>query len=121
MKQKLGYLFSGVLLTLLALTPLYFKMVQRTQEAELKLTLFNLRHTIDRYTFATKLAPQKLDDLVAGGFLRALPVDPITGKNSWRVVQEDVLSAPDPKKPGIWDIRSTSEKSGLDGTPYSEW
>jgi hypothetical protein len=53
--------------------------------------------------------------------LRAVPMDPITGNNQWRTIQEDSLSAVDQTEPGIYDVRSLSDLTSLEGTPYSEW
>ena len=77
---------------------------------------------IDEYTFDKKKAPQTLEDLVAEGYLRAVPIDPITKSDqTWRKIIEDSLSAVDQTQPGIFDVRSGSDLTSLEGTPYSEW
>ncbi len=102
--------------------PIYSKSIMRTKETLLKQQLFTLRTTIDEYTFDKKAAPQNLEDLVRDGYLRAVPIDPITGDNrSWRIVIEDALTAADQTQPGIWDVRSGSSLKSLEGTVYSEW
>jgi general secretion pathway protein G len=102
--------------------PLYTKAIARTKETVLKQNLFNLRTVIDEYTFDKKAAPQNLEDLVTEGYLRAVPVDPITGRNdTWRVIMEDSLTMVDQTQPGIFDVRSGSSLISLEGTPYSEW
>ncbi len=84
--------------------------------------LQTLRTVIDEYTFDKKKAPQTLDDLVAEGYLRAVPIDPITGSDqTWRKIVEDSLTAVDQTQPGIFDVRSGSDLVSLEGTPYSEW
>ena len=56
------------------------------------------------------------------GYLRAVPIDPITGNaQSWRVIMEDSLTAVNQTQPGIYDVRSGSDQQALDGTKYSEW
>ena len=60
-------------------------------------------------------------DLVAEGYLRAVPIDPITGNDQWRLINEDSLTAVDQTEPGIYDISSLSDLISLEGTPYSEW
>ena len=73
--------------------PLYTKSIQRTKESVLKQNLFNIRTVIDEYTFDKKAAPQQLQDLVREGYLRAIPVDPITGSDrTWKIDTEDTLS-----------------------------
>ena len=102
--------------------PLYQKSLVRTKETMLHSHLQTLRIVIDEYTFDKKKAPQTLDDLVAEGYLRAVPIDPITGsEQTWRKIVEDSLTAVDQTQPGIFDVRSGSDLTSLEGTPYSEW
>ncbi|HWZ32893.1 MAG TPA: type II secretion system protein [Bryobacteraceae bacterium] len=102
--------------------PLYQKALLRTKESLLKNNLFTLRTVIDEYTFDKKKAPQSLQDLVGEGYLRAIPIDPITGTDqTWRAVMEDALTSVDQTSPGIWDVHSGSDLKSLEGTPYSEW
>jgi general secretion pathway protein G len=102
--------------------PLYQKSLLRTKESLLKNNLFTLRTVIDEYTFDKKKAPQSLQDLVSEGYLRAIPMDPITGSDqTWRTVIEDALTSVDQTDPGIWDVHSGSDQKSLEGTPYAEW
>ena len=101
--------------------PLYQKALTRTKESLLKNNLFTMRTVIDEYTFDKKKAPQTLQDLVSEGYLRAIPLDPITGNDQWRTVMEDALTSVDQTEPGIWDVHSMSDQKSLEGTPYSEW
>ena len=61
--------------------PQYQKSIRRTKETMLHSHLQTLRTVIDEYTFDKKKAPQTLQDLVAEGYLRAVPIDPITGND----------------------------------------
>jgi general secretion pathway protein G len=102
--------------------PLYTKSIQRTKETLLKQNLFTLRNVIDEYTFDKKAAPQSLDDLVREGYLRAVPIDPITSSDrTWRIRMEDALTSVDQTQPGIFDVHSGSDLRSLEGTAYSEW
>ena len=102
--------------------PLYQKSLLRTKESLLKNNLFTLRTVIDEYTFDKQKAPQTLQDLVSQGYLRAVPIDPITGSDqTWRVIMEDALTMVNQTEPGIYDVRSGSDLKSLEGTPYSEW
>ena len=101
--------------------PIYNRSIIRSKESVLKNNLFTLRTVIDEYTFDKKKAPQTLQDLVAEGYLRAIPIDPVTGNDQWRLINEDSLTAVDQTEPGIYDIRSQSDLISLEGTPYSEW
>ena len=74
--------------------PLYQRSITRAKESVLKSNLFTLRTMIDEYTYDNKKAPQSLDDLVNDGYLRQLPLDPITGTDqTWIVITEDALTA----------------------------
>jgi general secretion pathway protein G len=102
--------------------PLYQKSLLRTKESLLKNNLFTLRTVIDEYTYDKQKAPQTLEDLVNDGYLRAVPLDPITNSSqTWRVVMEDAVSSVDQTMPGIYDVRSGSDQKSLEGTPYAEW
>jgi general secretion pathway protein G len=102
--------------------PIYNNTIRRSKETVLKQNLFTMRTVIDNYTFDKQKAPQSLQDLVSDGYLREVPNDPMTGSNStWRTVMEDALQSVNQSEPGIFDVKSGSDKTGLDGTPYAEW
>ena len=102
--------------------PMYQKSLVRTKESLLKNNLFTLRTVIDEYTFDKQKAPQTLQDLVDQGYLRGVPLDPMTGSTeSWRVIMEDSVSTVDQTQPGVYDVRSGSDQKSLEGTPYAEW
>jgi len=101
--------------------PLYQRSIVRSKESVLANNLFTLRNTIDEYTFDKKKAPQALQDLVTEGYLRAVPIDPMTGNDQWQVVMEDALSAVDQTAPGVYDVHSMSELKSSRGDLYSEW
>ena len=101
--------------------PVYQKSIVRARESVLRQNLFTLRTVIDEYTYDKAKAPQSLQDLVSEGYLRQLPVDPMTGHNEWQTVMEDAVSSVNQTEPGIFDIRSKSDKHSLEGTPYNEW
>ena len=102
--------------------PIYNNTIKRSKETVLKQNLFTLRTVIDNYTFDKQKAPQSLQDLVTEGYLRTVPNDPMTGSNqTWRTIQEDAVQSVNQTEPGIFDVKSGSDKMGLDGTPYAEW
>ncbi len=102
--------------------PFYQKSIIRARESVLHSNLFAMRQAIDEYTFDKQKAPQDLHDLVTDGYLRTVPQDPITQKNdTWKVIMEAAGSAVNSTEPGIFDVRSGSDKISLEGTKYSEW
>jgi general secretion pathway protein G len=68
-------------------------------------------------------APQTLDDLVQNGYVKQIPVDPITGRSdTWVPVTSDVLSSVDQTDDGgINDVRSGAQQTASNGTAYSTW
>jgi len=101
--------------------PFYQKALIRAKESVLHNNIFALRQAIDEYGVDKQKAPQTLQDLVSGGYLREIPKDPITQRSDWRIIMEDPGQAVSQTEPGIYDIRSTSDKRSLDGTAYAEW
>jgi len=102
--------------------PVYNRAITRAKESVLRNNLFTLRTVIDEYTYDKQKAPQTLQDLVSEGYLRTIPVDPITGSaDSWKTIIEDTLNAVNQTEPGIFDVRSGSDKTSLEGTPYADW
>jgi general secretion pathway protein G len=102
--------------------PIYQKSIIRAKESVLKNNLFTIRTVIDNYTYDKQKAPQTLRDLVMEGYLRDVPMDPMTASNqSWKTIMEDATQSVNQSEPGIFDIRSGSDKISLDGTPYSDW
>ncbi len=102
--------------------PIYNRTIIRSKETVLKQNLFTLRTVIDNYTYDKMKAPQSLQDLVTDGYLRDVPTDPMTGSSeTWKTIMEDASQSVDQSQPGIFDVKSGSDKTGLDGTPYSDW
>ena len=102
--------------------PIYTRSITRAKESVLRNNLFTLRTVIDEYTYDKQKAPQNLQDLVSEGYLRQIPVDPMTGSaDSWKVIMEDAQNSVSQTEPGIFDVRSGSDKTSLEGTPYSDW
>jgi general secretion pathway protein G len=102
--------------------PIYQKSILRAKESVLKNNLFTIRTVIDNYTYDKQKAPQSLQDLVGEGYLREVPVDPMTGSSqTWKTILEDSTQSVNQSEPGIFDIRSGSDKISLDGTSYSDW
>jgi general secretion pathway protein G len=128
-RRRLGFTFIELMVVLTIIVvlvtmaiPIYQKSILRSKESVLKNNLFTLRTVIDNYTYDKQKAPQNLRDLVTEGYLRDVPLDPMTSSNqTWKTIMEDSTQSVNQSEPGIFDIRSGSDKIGLDGTPYSDW
>jgi general secretion pathway protein G len=132
-----------------AARPVFELSLRRTKELELRQSLRTVRMAIDAYKRAAdegRIAvaaqasgyPPSLEALVQGvpdlrgapgrkiHFLRRLPRDPfadpaVPAAQTWALRSHD--SPPDAPAPGrdVFDIASTSERSGLDGTRLRDW
>jgi general secretion pathway protein G len=96
--------------------------IVHAREAVLKTDLFDLRDAIDQYYADKGQYPGTLDALVTDGYIRKIPVDPFTNAaDTWQTIP----SEPDPNNPtaipGIYDVKSGSEQTAINGTKYSEW
>ncbi len=110
----------GILATLAI--PSYVTAIKHAREAVLKEDLHIIRTAIDSYTMDKNQAPQSLDDLVQAGYLRAIPVDPMThSSDTWVTDTSDAMYSLDETEPGIDDVHSGSDETGSDGQPYSSW
>ena len=100
---------------------LYGRSIQHAREAVLKKDLMTMREAIDSYTLDKQQAPQTLEDLVQGGYLRQVPVDPITQQNDWVLHTSETVLTPEQTGTGIDDVHAGAEAISSDGTPYSSW
>src|SRR5215475_890404 len=102
--------------------PVYRASVRNAEETVLRDNLITLRRIIDQFTADKKKAPQSLQDLVDAGYLRQLPIDPITNSNStWEPATDTAVAAPDQTESGIVDVHSGSTAVSSEGTPYNTW
>ena len=100
---------------------LYGRSIQHAREAVLKKDLMTMREAIDSYTLDKQQAPQTLEDLVQGGYLRQVPVDPITQQNDWVLHTSDTVLTPEQSGTGIDDVHAGADAISSDGTPYNSW
>jgi general secretion pathway protein G len=100
----------------------YGNSVTRSKEAVLKEDLFRMRDAIDQYYADKNKYPPTLDSLVSDKYMRAIPVDPFTqSADTWQTTMSELEAGNVATEPGIYDVKSGSEMSGLDGTPYANW
>ena len=113
---------SLVMILVAIAVPNYQRSIMRAKESVLKQDLFQLRSLISQYTLDKQKAPQALDDLITAGYLKQIPIDPMTNaRDTWTVDQEDTLLSVDQQEPGISDVHSGSSAISSDGTAYSTW
>lgn len=139
---ELLVVLACVALLLSVVAPRYLEHVDRAREAALRVNLAALREAIDRFQSDRGQYPQRLDDLVAQRYLRAVPLDPVTERaDTWRLVAalpgpgaggdapvpSDVAGRNEPQaghselQAGIADVRSAAPGTARDGTAFSSW
>lgn len=101
--------------------PVYITHVKRAKEIVLMNDLDEMRRALDKYTADKEKGAQSLQELVSGGYLRAVPTDPLTkSSETWEIEMET-----EPYRPGvpagIANVRSGAEGSGTDGRAYKEY
>ena len=130
--------------------PVASLVAQRARESELRIALRQIREAIDEYKRASadgRIAksidksgyPPTLEILEKGAvdatspkesyiyFLRRVPRDPMNPDTSLAAVDawatRSYASPPDAPQEGadVFDVRSRSVKTGLNGVPYREW
>lgn len=118
----------GILATIAL--PALKNVPRRAVEAVLKTDLRTMRDVIDQYHGDKGYYPTTLDELVNDGYLRTIPVDPVTKTaTTWIEIYEEIDPDNPPAEtevsetgaPGIIDVISGSDQRSLDGVPYSEW
>lgn len=102
--------------------PSYVNSVKKAREAVLREDLHTMRSAIDSYTVDKEQAPQTLDDLVQSGYLKSIPVDPITNHaDTWVAGQSDTLTSVNETQGGISDVHSGAQGVATDGSSYNTW
>jgi len=102
--------------------PIYVRTLQRAKEATLREDLHTMRTAIDSYTIDKEKAPDSLDDLVQAGYLKSIPVDPITSSyETWITGMSDTMTDINETQGGLDDVHSGSQALASDGTTYNTW
>jgi general secretion pathway protein G len=101
--------------------PVYVTHVKRAKEVVLMNDLDEMRRALDKYTADKEKGAQSLQELVSGGYLRAIPIDPLTkSAETWEIEMET-----EPYRPGvpagIANVRSGADGTGTDGRAYKEY
>jgi general secretion pathway protein G len=99
--------------------PRYYRTVDNAREASLKTSLNVMRDAIDKFAADKGQYPDSLSDLVAKGYLRKIPEDPVTGTaDSWQMLPPPAGSQ---MTGSMADVRSGATGKAQDGQPYGAW
>jgi len=114
----------GIISLLLGIAlPNYRVSIRKTREAVLAENLFQLRDCLEKFRLDKGQYPVDLEELVGAGYLKRIPVDPMTGQPDWQPVLPDPgQDLPEEEDAsGIVDVHSASVDTALDGTAYASW
>ena len=113
-------MFILVILLSVAL-PTYQRSVQHARETVLKENLWQMRRAIDQFAADKGKLPAALDDLIKDGYLREMPVDPISEKAEWSPIQGEDINSQDGSGQGLKDVKSLAEGEDSEGKSFSEY
>jgi general secretion pathway protein G len=100
----------------------YRNSVTASKEAVLKTNLFRMRDAIDQYYADKGQYPPTLESLVSEGYLRKIPEDPFTrSADTWQAVPAEADPNKPTAEPGVYDVKSGSDQTALDGSRYADW
>jgi len=107
-----------IIATLLSIAaPRYFNSIDKANEAVLRQDLGIFRQAIDQFYSDKGSYPINLEELVDRGYLRSIPVDPLTESNeTWIKIEP-----PNDEEEGVYDVRTGFSGKAKDGTFYQEW
>jgi general secretion pathway protein G len=104
--------------------PEYKYSLRKARETVLKTDLFEFRKLIGQYFNDKHKYPPSLRSLVDEGYLRQIPIDPMTrSADTWLEIREqpnyeELLPG---VELGIVDVQSGATEKALDGTIYNTW
>lgn len=108
-----------VILAVIGVTS-YQQVQLKAKETLLKDDLNTMRKLLDQYEADREKLPQSLEDLVTAGYMREVPIDPITGQADWVTETGEDLTSREGGQ-GIVNVRSNAPGEGSDGKAYSEY
>ena len=109
----------GILVSLAV--PNFQQSAIKAKETALKQNLFTMRTVLDQFYADRGDYPESLESLIEAEYLRSLPMDPFTkSSTTWTEIYEEQEEGDD-SVAGVYDIKSGSEATAADGTPYKEW
>jgi len=98
----------------------YQQIQLKARETILKEDLRQMRKMLDQFSADKERLPQSLEELVEAGYLREVPIDPITENADWDLeMGEDDVSLSGGQ--GVVNVHSNARGEGSDGRPYSEY
>jgi general secretion pathway protein G len=100
----------------------YRNSVVSAREAVLRADLQQMREAIDQYYADKGKYPDSLQALVSESYMRTVPKDPFTNStDTWQTTPADSTPGAMTASAGIYEVKSGSDGTGLDGSRYADW
>ena len=103
----------ATLMTLVA--PRFFSQIDRSKQVVLDHNLNTLRGAIDNFRRDRVIGPYTLDELVEAGYLRQMPLDPVTNRrDNWEAVTDEAGQVIDVNSPSLGNQEQPHDDEAFD-------
>jgi general secretion pathway protein G len=113
----IGLSVLGILVLSPIVLPNPHTSITWAKEHALQEDLRTMRLLIQNYTSEQRKRPESLQALVAAGYLKHIPNDPITGRDDTWIIER----SSDMAMPGIVNVRSGASGEAENGSRYRDW
>lgn len=100
--------------------PTYLYTVKHAKETILQENLVQMRRMIDQYSADKGKLPQTLEDLKTSGYIRDIPIDPLTDKAEWDEVKGEDPSSNEGEQ-GLKDVKSLADGEDTNGKAFRDY
>ncbi len=126
-KKQAGFSLLELMITMFVIVilisvsvPTYLYTVRHARETILKENIDQMRRMIDQYGADKGKLPDSLEDLKTSGYIRDIPVDPMTDKAEWDEVKGDDPNSTEGRQ-GLKDVKSLAEGEDSSGKTFKEY
>ncbi|WP_255370301.1 type II secretion system protein [Roseateles sp. YR242] len=116
---ELLVVLAALALLLSVAAPRYMQHLERARDTAMRHNLHEMRNAIDQFYSDQGRYPATLAELVERRYLRAIPLDPVTGRaDTWQTVLPRSGNA---EGEGVYDVHSGTKDLAPDGSLYATW
>ncbi len=102
--------------------PSYKRSQIKARESVLSEDLYQMRRSIDAFFADQQRYPNELVELKEMKYLRDIPMDPFTrSRGTWLCLPPEPSNTGRLASGNCFDVRSGSDRIGLNSIPYQEW
>jgi general secretion pathway protein G len=101
--------------------PRFLTHLHKAKEVALQQDLWTMRRAIDFYWQDKEKPPATLQELVAAGYIRDIPKDPICSDCPWNEITAPADASDPSSTGGIGDVKSTAPGQDSNGKAFTEY